>query len=475
MEAEPMEDHDGDGIAHRTLGNLIRIARNAAGQSQEAVATELGKRKQLISSAERGLHVPPLDLVIRLHEFLYRGSREERAASLGLWIARWIEARTARSAIGPEERATLREMLALVEGVVTPRHPARVETRPFISLEDFPTAFQPLTIITGDRRETSGPRLSLADLFAYSVSITDVTFLPLLPAMDPPPKIRSDKLAVVMHEDFLKAEFGRSNLLIIGSPAVNWDARMINRQSLFRFDIDAKWAEWDEALRKRPELQDEQVLRYFWTIMQMREEAEEKARKLDDRAVQEELNPRNSPETAQLLAEALDASHEVLQEFRLRYIMSKFRKTGILDPADGLIHGEVTRDNNDFGLISLAPNLFDPTGRYVAIIVAGIHGPGTTHALRLLLEEPADFKDHPFGGVLEFVLPRFSDWSYRFQRVSWEWQTRSYDLNMLQERFTQAEAQDQRDRTESLKRYAPSEIAACSRFISRLVEGVPVA
>jgi hypothetical protein len=105
--------------------------------------------------------------------------------------------------------------------------------------------------------------------------------------------------------DFLETEFGNSNLLIIGSPAVNWAARMIDQQSLFRFDIDAEWVAWDEDLRQRPELQDEQVLRYFWTILRMTEEAREKGRKLDDKVIQRQLNPKESAEVGQLTASSM--------------------------------------------------------------------------------------------------------------------------------------------------------------------------
>lgn len=470
-----MDPRNREGAGGPTLGALVRTARNAAGRSQESLATELGKRKQLISSAERDVHLPPFDLLVRLHHLLYTGPEDQRGASLGLWVTRWVEARAARSSLELGERAAVAEMVGLMDNALAPRPPVQRTTRPYVSLEDFPAAFQPLTIIAGDRRETSGNRLSLADLFAYSVSITDVTFLPLLPAMDPPPRIRSDKLVVVMDDDFLETEFGNSNLLIIGSPAVNWAARMINQQSLFRFDIDAEWVAWDQDLRQRPELQDEQVLRYFWTILRMTEEAREKGRRLDDKAIQRQLNPKESAEVGQLVGEALDAARDLLKEFRLRYVMNKFRRTGILDPADGLIHGEVTRENNDFALISLAPNLFDPARQHVAIIVAGIHGPGTTHALRILSTEQEAFKDYPFGGVLEFVLPRYSDWSTRFQRVTWEWQTQPYTPDALLERFAEAHTSDGYGRAESLKRYSGAEIAACSGFISGLLGRAPQA
>ncbi len=452
------------------MGKLIRVARNTTGRSQEDVAREVGKQKQLVSSAERDRHVPPLDLLVRLHEMLYREADEDRARSLGLWIVKWIEALAKRCALDRDQRVTLAGALNLLEEALAPHPSARMAARSFVSLEDFPAAvFQPLTIIAGDRRETSENRLSLADLFAYSVSITDMTYLPLLPAMQPPPKIHSDKLVVVMDPVFLRNEFGSSHLLIVGSPAVNWAARIINRLSLFRFDIDPEWVTWDEQLRLRPELKDEQVLRFFWRIAQM---VEKNGGGVNQEAVQRHLNPDGLTGQAKLVDEAFKAVRDVLagNRNRFRYIMNKFRKSGLLDPADGRIHGEVTRDNNDFAVISLAPNPFDPTKEHVAILVAGVHGPGTTHALRILLEEPGAFKDHPFGGVLEVHLPRYSDWSSRLQRVTWEWQTEPYEPAKLKEQFAQAEQQQQHERTESLRHYLDTEIEQCSKFISRLVE-----
>ena len=91
--------------------------------------------------------------------------------------------------------------------------------------------------------------------------------------------------------------------------------------------------------------------------------------------------------------------------------MNRFRKPGLVDPADWRIHGTVTKPHNDFGLISLAPNPFADSTDYVCIIVAGIHGPGTAQAVRALADAK-NFRDHPFGGVFEVTLDQFQDWPH---------------------------------------------------------------
>src|SRR3954453_20643829 len=113
-------------------------------------------------------------------------------------------------------------------------------------LTDFPEGFEPLVIVTGDRREV--PPLSKGDLLAYSASCIDSMYLPLLftgsrQMKTASPIVLSDKQFVTDKEPDLHRRFGETNILVIGSPAVNLLARRINQRSPFRFDISEETRE----------------------------------------------------------------------------------------------------------------------------------------------------------------------------------------------------------------------------------------
>ncbi len=100
-------------------------------------------------------------------------------------------------------------------------------------LTRFPEDFQPLVIVTGDRREM--PPQSRGDMLAYSVSNSDVMYLNFLNLKNA--LILTDKMFAVEPEEHLRRKFGQTNILVIGSPAVNLLARRINGKSIFRFAI----------------------------------------------------------------------------------------------------------------------------------------------------------------------------------------------------------------------------------------------
>jgi hypothetical protein len=87
-----------------------------------------------------------------------------------------------------------------------------------------------------------------------------------------------------------------------------------------------------------------------------------------------------------------------------RATLNEFRRAGLIDPADQRIHGKSTHEDNDFGLISVGQNPYAAPGSgFVAILAAGIHGPGSVQALKALAsrDKRNTFGHHPFGGILE--------------------------------------------------------------------------
>jgi hypothetical protein len=111
----------------------------------------------------------------------------------------------------------------------------------------------------------------------------------------------------------------------------------------------------------------------------------------------------------------------------LKARMNDFRKPGIVDLADLAIHGSATKHHNDFGMISLAANPFSDDDKYLCILVAGIHGPGTAQGLRALSDPVRMFSEHPFGGVFEVTLNPFHAWPKRLEGASFRWQTEPYN------------------------------------------------
>jgi hypothetical protein len=61
--------------------------------------------------------------------------------------------------------------------------------------------------------------------------------------------------------------------------------------------------------------------------------------------------------------------------------------------------------NMDFAVVSLGRNPYAEAAKpFFAILAAGVHHPGTAHAVRFL-SQPEQFAHHPFGGVLEVEVP----------------------------------------------------------------------
>jgi hypothetical protein len=422
---------------------------------------------QRISKLERGEAIPQLDELVRLHTALSDANGDHRASSLLRWIATWVEEhqRLRAAGLSAEHQEQLAAALHLLHEVLPePRTPVR---GPVQSLVDFPQAFQPLQIICGDRREVAENRRSLADLFILSAAITDVTFLT---GMDPgrqAARLWSDKLLVLMEDDFLKKALGHSNLLVIGSPAVNWAARILNWSALFRFDIERRWHTFDKQYRSQTELKDSRVLRSFWGIVRIVEDS--KGRPDMKRARRASAEAGEEPAIFDL---ALKIAEGLLSQggkwAQPKYVTNQFRKTGIVDPSTQEVRGIFTIANTDFGVISLAPNPFaDPDDRYVSILVGGIHGPGTAHALRMLLQKPEKFVDRPFGGVIDVRLRNpYSDWPTRFYEAEPHWDTPAYTPNELLQQFERARTHIEPDGW--MSRYTESELVDCCALISRL-------
>lgn len=291
-----------------------------------------------------------------------------------------------------------------------------------LNLTQFPIGFTPLTIVTGDRRDR--PPKTKGDLLAYSVSTIDFMHLQRLGLHDV--DIITDKTVVLEDENTLRYLFGRRHILSIGSPAVNLFSRMINRQSIFKFNIPNE--AWEDAARHESVIESikfssfELMLyqRFFETGM-----GPDQLRKL------EEFGDRQA-EVRDLYAR--------FQGLRLNYpkwknFVHSFDLPGIIDPMDEALHGTSVGRDNDFGLISFAPNPFAEQGEpFFAIWVAGIHGIATAIGLKQLGNACQVFEKRPIGGVFEVQFPPYGGWHRKLQEAVFKWQTRPYLEEKARER-----------------------------------------
>jgi len=103
-----------------------------------------------------------------------------------------------------------------------PTHPPKTKSR---TLQDFPHAFYPMAIVTGDKREDSESRITVGDFGAVSASPAESRWLLRL-GLRSDVEIYSDKVFLLQKPEELRERFGEKHLLVIGSPGSNHFARL---------------------------------------------------------------------------------------------------------------------------------------------------------------------------------------------------------------------------------------------------------
>jgi hypothetical protein len=206
-------------------------------------------------------------------------------------------------------------------------------------------------------------------------------------------EIVSDKVFLEADEQYLAERYGESNLLVIGSPAANLVARAANETAFFPFAVD---------LQTREQWQ---------TIM-----LELKALRYD---------------RPKLTKYASDPRTNDLR----RYYMNQYRRGGFIDPTYGCVkRGETMSADKDYGVVTVCRNPFAAklSTESLCIMAAGVHLPGTMHAVGLLGKAKVEFKDRPLGGVFSVTLTE-SDWARRIGTGTTNWSTEPYDVGKMRE------------------------------------------
>lgn len=401
--------------ARRSLGPTIRAARverrGGTVGTDEADRGRVAARLFLehgvrcaagtLREIEAGRRLPSPLLLLALDVVLEPAEpHADPHARAAVWFAQWLAASTAsdgsqRSTELSQRGAAAADRIRTAVGRMAGRGAG-----PF-TLADGIEAFEPLAVITGDRREW--PAKTRGDMFVSSASPSvDLAFAgPLLRRLSRPARVFSDKVIAVSAEDHLRRTLGQSHLLILGAISVNLAARLTNGTAPFYFDLPAAWQEWDRKVRTDPALGDARIRRVAWQLV--RSVPPEGATDFPPGAVAE-LRRANE---RRIVDEALEVSRKVLSDesARLRSlgeVIGHFQTPGIMDTVRGRIYSN-PRMNEDYGLVSLARHPFSDD--HVAIVVAGLHGFGTAHALQVLAEQPEYFRRRAAGAVMTVSIP----------------------------------------------------------------------
>lgn len=246
-----------------------------------------------------------------------------------------------------------------------------------LSLRDWPTGFDVRSAVVGDRRES--PPHTSADVLVRPASMGDLYYFCDLAIR---PRIRSDKIIQIATDEALRREL-KGDLLVISSPAANMVARVVNRGAFFRFVCTDRVKEDVERF-----------------------ELELKPIKFRRQQLEEFLDEKRSRQ--------------------LNIMLNLLAQAGFVDPIDFTgLRGAVRKGSNDFGVVTLCRNPWDDNG--VAILAAGVGGPATAAALKLL-SRPKAFDRHPLGGVFKVQISQEAPWEERYDMLYPMWDTHEYDL-----------------------------------------------
>ena len=262
----------------------------------------------------------------------------------------------------------------------------------FLSLGDWPHGYDVRTVLVGDRRES--PPHTSADVLALSASTGDLSFYGLLGLRA---RIRSDKIVKFASEDKLMRELCH-DIVVIGSPAANLAARIVNRGACFRFAQSPMLRQIEAKFEKELEPIAFNRLK-----------------------LKEYLDPKGSTESERRAKETRVKD--------LRHMLQEFARAGFVDPVDyNGLRGFTRRPSNDYGVVTLCRNPWSPD--HVAILAAGIGGPGTAAALKLLAR-PGAFAERPLGGVFEVAISQEAAWEDRYDLLDIEWDSHPYELEQF--------------------------------------------
>jgi len=371
--------HDG---STSLLGPLLKAAREKAELTLVKLAEGTGLSAPAISNFETGLRIPSVAQILRLSN------------ALALDAGRLMFARTWEQAKGEELEADAPDALTILRANVLQQlrdlvtdsslgRAKRVVTGEHLTLRDFPNGFNVRTVVVGDRRED--PPNTIADILALTAATGDLAYLLDLGLQGT--RIRSDKIFKLAQETDLRAKLNH-DLIFVASPAANLGSREVNDHACFRFSISPEVREAEKNF-------ENEVGKFAFDPDELKAFAKRK----------------HSP---------------------LTRLKEDFARPGFVDPIDfggsrGFSRGRGSR--TDFGVVTLCKNPWSPNG--IAILAAGISGPGTAAALKLLGTEGA-FEQHPLGGVFSVNVATEAHWEDRYDLLKPVMDTHAYSVEKFE-------------------------------------------
>lgn len=420
--------------AKNCFGARLRRGRSQKGNmSQLKLAEKIHKSRVMIANYENGRASPEPNMAIKLAAYLDEDPLEY------LLLA---DLQRAFCQDGHIEKSLLKEINLVLKRSNDKVAQKKCAMKTHLTLMDFPDEFSPAVVIVGDKREEE-PQ-NVGDLFAFTASTVDDRWLMSLGLNSNTEKI-SDKVVMTAlrdrDEEWLKKRFGKKNIICIGSPASNLYARIYNDNFLFRFAIGREaHAKWKKA----------------------REDMD----RLDTKA--------------KLLQFQEQHRADLRQEMRL------FKSPGFVDfNYKHLRLGMDISSEKDFSVVSLGRNPFAEQGApFFAIMAAGVHHPGTAHAVKCLADT-SNFERHPFGGVLEVEVPSKNvdpheiSWYNKIEKSTAHWHTvggkeLEYTPESLLEKLRKWEDRIRKGRVVTDIELSTSEIESHIRLIERTKTGIEV-
>lgn len=375
------------------LNDVLRDLVGASGKSQNEVAADLGVSASMLSQWLSGKESCGLSYLSSIALKLGPSDPQARCRLLARLFSLLDADRIEKPGADKWTAETKNLAAAAVDLMQTklefsnePAAAPRVRT-----LEHFPDAFYPLVVVTGDKREESESRINMGDFGAVAASPAEARWIFQL-GLRKDVEFFGDKVVVMENIEQLRKRFGKTNILVVGSPGSNHLAR----RCLMRKPLPG----WRAAV----------PIISFNIHQHVLEQIEKYLDSLSGRNAAQLVGEQGNPQTKK----------------QLKHWLHCLFGGGIIDPTnhDWWKRADDVRPALDFGLISLGRNPFAESDKYVCIFAAGIHMLGTAHAIRMLAN-PKNFADHPFGGVLRVDVDVQDQFAKRFDTSRSNWDSES--------------------------------------------------
>jgi transcriptional regulator with XRE-family HTH domain len=365
------------------FGPLLKSGRQKKKLTLEQLGQAIGVSPSAISNFETGQRIPSVEQCFEL-------SAQLDVDLLRLFQVRdWELANSAQfkrdddGKLAELRTSVLEQLSELIDDSPSSRG-KRVVHGDYLTLRDFPDGFDIHTIVVGDRRED--PPNTVADILALTASAGDLMYLPRLGLQSA--RIRSDKIfKLAQHADLCQKL--PQDILVVASGAANLASRIVNNFACFRFSVSPE-------VRRAEEEFESEANRFAFDPDELKAFTKRK--------------------------------HSLLTRLK-----EDFARPGFVDPIDfngsrGFTRGRGSR--TDYGVVTLCKNPWSPTG--VAILAAGISGPGTAAALKLLATKGA-FDQHPLGGVFSVNVATEAHWEDRYDMLKPVMDTHPYSVDKFED------------------------------------------